>query len=258
MGADVAHTVGDTGHRRIGAPDGQLSGALAGDAQLIDEPLLDILRIDGGDLADLALGDHLAGHLHHGVAGIGIGDAENQVFLLGQGHQLLRLLHSEAQRLFAHHMDPVLQEALGHGVVGVVRGGDADEIDTVGTLALRLGHGLIAGVHAAHVQGVGLAGLTVLLRIGGEAARHQLCAGVKGDGFAMHLADKGVHVATDHAVTDLNTHIVLLVAFQLAIASSNFTSDFLKSTFFTKAAASVAPSIRSIPLSSHSTDRGPS
>ncbi|MFT5127159.1 MAG: hypothetical protein ACI8W8_000760 [Rhodothermales bacterium] len=44
---------------------------------------------------------------------------------------------------------------------------------------------------------------------------------------------------------------------QLSKAASNWTLDGLKSTFLTKAAASVAPWSRSMRVSSHSTDSGP-
>src|SRR5699024_5388694 len=73
VGADVPHAVGNAGEFGVLPPDGQvLLGPLLG-LQLVDEPVLHILGVDGGDLADLAGGDHVLHNPAHGVAGIGIG-----------------------------------------------------------------------------------------------------------------------------------------------------------------------------------------
>ena len=259
VGADVAHAVGNAGEFGVLPPDGQvLLGALLG-LQLVDEPVLHILGVDGGDLADLAGGDHVLHNPAHGVAGIGIGHGKEQILLLGQGLQLLRLSHLEAQGLLTHHVDARQQELLGDLIVEEVGGADGDEVDAVLPGGLRLCHLLVVGIHPAGIDAVGLGSILVLRRDVGEAAAHQLRPGIKGDGLAMHLADEGVHAAAHHAVSQFFCHAFRPAFPQpLEMASSNLISDFLKSTLRTKAAASVAPSMRSIPLSSHSTDRGPS
>ena len=70
-------------------------------------------------------------------------------------------------------------------------------------------------------------------------------------------ACQSVNVEKGDKVLVAGGGIIGVMAAQFAMAASNLTSDFTKSTFFTNSQASLAPAIRSIPESSHSTERGP-
>src|SRR5664280_3379967 len=90
-------------------------------------------------------------------------------------------------------------------------------------------------------------------RIGRERAGHQLGLAVHDGGEAMHGADQGATAAANHAKTQLPVHADPF----FSNAASNARALAVKSSRRTKAAASVAPWIRSMRLSSHSTESGP-
>ena len=211
--------------------------------------------------ADLALRDHLLHHLGHHIARVGICHRKDEVLLFREPFQLLRLLDGEAQRFLAHDVDARQQELLRHFVMQEVGGADGHEIELVRPLRFRRRHlfvvliGALRG-HAVRFCGVDVFGLHV-----GEASRNEFRPRVEGERLAVHFADEGVNGAAYHSVLDLSCHNFLRSerdAHLLAMASSNFTSDGAKSTFLTNAHASVPPAILSMPLSSHSTERGPS
>ena len=78
------------------------------------------LHIDDTDVAQQPVGDHLPGLQDQLVAGIAVGHPDNLAPPLAERHQLVSFLAAEAQRLFAHHVQPGLQRGPADGIVGVI------------------------------------------------------------------------------------------------------------------------------------------
>ena len=196
MGADVADAAGRPAALGIGAP---LRLLLPGLLQRGREPVLDVLRLHQADRPQRALGDHLPGLSDQGIAGVVVGQAEDQAARVHQRLQGLGVLQGAGQRLVADDVDAGLQEGLGGGMVQVVRRDDGDGVYAVVARRLRGRHLGEAAVGALRRQaqvrrrGPGLVG------IGGERAGHQLVAVVDPGGDAVHGADEGVAPAADHA-----------------------------------------------------------
>ena len=88
VAADVAHAVRHAGLPRVRAPGGLL---LPRSLERRGEPLLRVLGGDEADVAQLAARDHLAHVPHHRVAGVRIGDGEQQPLPLRQGAERPRV-----------------------------------------------------------------------------------------------------------------------------------------------------------------------
>ena len=86
-------------------------------------PFLGILGGDGVDLSQHPVSDHLFGLLQNGVVGITVRHAEQKIFFLGQGLQLLRLPAGEGDGFVADNVEAVGNDVLDDLVVGVVGGG---------------------------------------------------------------------------------------------------------------------------------------
>lgn len=78
------------------------------------------LHINDTDIAQQPVGDHLPGLQDQLVAGIAVGHPDNLAPPLAERHQLVSFLAAEAQRLFAHHVQPGLQRGPADGIVGVI------------------------------------------------------------------------------------------------------------------------------------------
>ena len=159
MRADVAEAAGGTALCRIGSP-GRLFLTLALEPR--PQPALDVFGADRLDLAQFTGEHHLAGLSHERVAGVVVGDGEDDIRLLDDGRQILRFLQRERERLVAYTMEAGLDGGLGHRKVHVVGGGDRDEVDPLvgGEGPLPVEHLLVGAVGAGEVDVViGGAGL---------------------------------------------------------------------------------------------------
>lgn len=120
MGADVRD------HSR-GAADGRIDppgqAVLSPEGSVQPHPFLGILGGDGVDLSQHPVSDHLFGLLQNGVVGITVRHAEQKIFFLGQGLQLLRLPAGEGDGFVADNVEAVGNDVLDDLVVGVVGGG---------------------------------------------------------------------------------------------------------------------------------------
>ena len=153
---------------------------------------------DGADPARFDLGPRLA---HHGIAGIGVGDAEEAAAALYGLDQVAGLGQRRRQRLVANHVDAGLEERAGDRVVHIVRRDDGNDLDAVGALGLRRRHLAVVGVDALGRQLSVLAREDGVLGIGAEGAGDQLIAVVQPRGDAVGAADEGAAPTADHAET---------------------------------------------------------
>lgn len=148
MGADVRD------HSR-GAADGRIDppgqAVLSPEGSVQPHPLLGILGGDGVDLSQHPVSDHLFGLLQNGVVGITVRHAEQKIFFLGQGLQLLRLPAGEGDGFVADNVEAVGNDVLDDLVVGVVGGGHHHKVQPVlpGALGFLLQHGVVVGIDAA-------------------------------------------------------------------------------------------------------------
>ena len=78
------------------------------------------LHINDTDITQQPVGDHLPGLQDQLVAGIAVGHPDDLAPPLAERHQLVSFLAAEAQRLFAHHVQPGLQRGPADGIVGVI------------------------------------------------------------------------------------------------------------------------------------------
>ncbi len=106
------------------------------------------LEVDDANIAQVTIGDHVAGLLDHLVTRIAIGHADNTAPLGGQRLQLFGLRDGEAQGLFTHDMQVVLQRRLADGKVGVIGSSDGDDLDAVRPPGLRGKKGFVVGIAA--------------------------------------------------------------------------------------------------------------
>ena len=196
MRAEVAQAVDAAGLLRVAAPFALLAAPFA----FVRKPALRILRLNGADLAELALRDKSADVLRGHVSHIGVGHEEEQPLLVGELRELFRLGNFEAERLVARDVDARFQEGFADRIVADVRRDDDDEINAVRARRLRLRHLVKAGVAAVGSDAELRAGLAAFFRRAGEAAGNQFRHSVNIDGLSVGVADKGTGTAADHAV----------------------------------------------------------
>ena len=196
MRAEVAQAVRAAGMHRVRTPGALLAAPLA----LIREPGLRILAHDRTNLAELALLDELLGVLRGHMADIGVGYHEQQALVLGQLHQLVRLLGRQAQRLVACNVNARLEERLRDRIVRIVRRNDDDVIDAVLARGFLLGHFLIGLVAALRVHAELFARLQAVFMIPRKAARGKDGLPVQIDCLPVRIADECALTAAYHTI----------------------------------------------------------
>ena len=139
MGTDVSEATGRSALGRVGSPGCLLLAILF---EAAAKPTLDVGSPDRLDLSQFAGLDHLAGLAHQRVAGVVVGDGEDDLVLFDEGREFLSLGEIEGQRLVADDIEAGLDRRLGDLEVGVVRSGDRNEIDAFGFV-----EGELAGDH---------------------------------------------------------------------------------------------------------------
>lgn len=167
--------------------------------------LLGILGGDGVDLSQHPVSDHLFGLLQNGVVGITVRHAEQKIFFLGQGLQLLRLPAGEGDGFVADNVEAVGNDVLDDLVVGVVGGGHHHKVQPVlpGALGFLLQHGVVVGIDAAGLHPPFLAGLQIFIPVAGETARLQFGQVVELGPDAVDISDQGAVPAPDHCELQL-------------------------------------------------------
>ena len=199
MRADVAERAARARALRIDAPFGLL---VAGRLGRPGQPVLRILGLNETDLAEFARPNHLAHAAHQGIAGVIMGQREDEARLLDRGLHLLRLGQAHRQRLVADDVDPGLEERVGRPGVDVVRRHDRDRLDPVGPLGLRLRHALVVVVDAIAGEAEALARAARLLGRRRQGAGDQFIMVVDARGDAMHGADERPLAAPHHPEPD--------------------------------------------------------
>ena len=111
------------------------------------------LRILGDDLedaAELAGLHHGAGFLDHRIAGVVVGQREDEAGCIDEFFEFLGFREGERHRLLADDVDAGFEEGLGDREVQVVAGDDGDEVDALahGQRGLGLGHFRVGGIDA--------------------------------------------------------------------------------------------------------------
>ncbi|OIQ63623.1 hypothetical protein GALL_548370 [mine drainage metagenome] len=97
-------------------------------------------RDDKADASKIAARHHRLHVTHEGIAGVAIVDGADLPGFARDPHDLFALFHRHRHRLFAKDVEPGLKERLGDLIMGGVRRGDGDKIDTVGAALLALQH----------------------------------------------------------------------------------------------------------------------
>jgi hypothetical protein len=150
-------------------------------------------------MPELARRHHVAGLSHHGIAGVVVGQAENQPGPPHRLDQVERVLQAVGHRLVADDVDAAIEEGARDGVMAVVGRHDADCIDAIRPRRLRRRHRPIVGIGALrrdHQVGRRFLGS---LRVGRQRAGGQLPAIIHPGAQPMHGADEGAAAAADHA-----------------------------------------------------------
>ena len=148
MAADVADAGPRTGLRRVGAPAGLLLALLLDG---LGQPVLQVFHLHQAQLAQRPALDPLARLAHHRVAGVVVGQRQQQAGLGGQRLQLAGVGTAGGQRFVADHRDAGLQEGGGHRHRQVV-GGTMAITSTPSARDLGPCHGRIVTVDAIRRQ----------------------------------------------------------------------------------------------------------
>ena len=104
----------------------------------------------------------------------------------------------------------MLQETFCDLIVDKIGGADGYKVDLAG---LFLCHLFVVKVDPGAVHAIEVRALHIQIINGGEAAAHQLSAGIKGDALTVHLTDQCLQVAADHAILNL-FHVVILLSYK--------------------------------------------
>ena len=128
MRSNVAYGPGYAGLLGVGSPLGLLGASLL---DLAREPPLLVLDDDFAYLPEVPLSDHVRGLPDHRVAGVLVGDSEDDAALLDDADEVLGLLRVVDHRLVAHHVEAGLGEGARHRIVHVVRRDHAHEVDAL-------------------------------------------------------------------------------------------------------------------------------
>ena len=257
MGADVAEATGCAGFGRIGAPGSLL---LAGFLEASGEPALRVFHDDLADFSELAGVHHVTGFFDERVAGVVVGETVEEACLFHERAEFLRLREIKGRGFVREDRESVFQRGFGSGEVDMVRSDDGDEVHTLAERQSSFGfhHFLeIAVASLRREEEIGT-GVARALRVAAECAADEFDLPVESRRHAVDASDEGAASATDHAHADFafcGAHWDL--PFFLSKAASKATALEEKSRSRTNAAASVAPWMRSMRMSSHSTESGP-
>ena len=259
MRTNVADAAGNAAPGRVGTPVGLF---VAGTFEQRRQPTLVVLDDYFANFPELTVGDHVPCLTHQRVAGVIVGNGENDAGFFGNGNQILRLFRSVHQRLVADDIDASRGERFSHRIVQVIGGDDADEIDALARRATQfVFQQRLPGRVITVIGQPQLAPRSArLVRVRRKRTGDQLHLPVERHGLTMYATYESALAATDHRVTQL-FHDLSPSCAEFAVyfskAASKATPDGLKSSRRQNAALSVAPCTRSMRLSSHSTESGP-
>ena len=96
----------------------------------------------------------MPGFLHHGIAGVVVGQREDETAGVDHVAEVLGVRHGGRHGLVADDVDPGREKRLRDGVVKVVGGDDRNRFDAVVLVegGLRLGHFQVGAVCAPRVE----------------------------------------------------------------------------------------------------------
>jgi hypothetical protein len=211
VGADIAHAPGGAGARRIGPPRGLFLPARferLGRLEPLGEPALRILDHHPADRAETTRRHQVSGLLHHGVAGVVVGEAEQAATRGDRIPQLERLRQIERHRLVAGDVEAVLERRHRDRMVEMVGGDDRHQVDALRGRAtgLALEHLAPGPVAALVVEQEVAAGGFRGRWISAERAADQLDEPIQTRRRAVHRADERSTPTADHAHADASLH----------------------------------------------------
>ncbi len=151
VGTDVAQAATAAGAQRIELPRLVFD---AGRGKIAGQPALWVLDHDLADAAQFAAQHAGPCLLHHRIATVVVGQAEETPAAPHQVHQLLRLPQGRGHGLLAEYVEPGLQRPAGDGGVQVVGRDDGDKVDTLGGWSGGLGqqHFVVRGIDSSSRQ----------------------------------------------------------------------------------------------------------
>ena len=161
---------------------------------------MDVFDHHAANRPERAGADEVPGFLHHRVAGVVVGQAEDEARFVGKGCELPRFGEVEGGWLVGPDVKASLERGLGDREVGVIGGGDDDEIHALARGPARFGleHLRSGAVTALRRQPVERwPGTLRPFRIAGEDAAGKLDAPVEFRRDAMHRTGEGALAATD-------------------------------------------------------------
>ena len=139
VSADVSHYEGGATGFGVEAPREGTVGRVG--IVFIGFATLDIFDLDEADGAKLSVGDHGFGLTDEGVAGVVVGEAEDEAGFLNFLVQFLGVFEGVGEGFVADDVEAVFEGGEGVGIVGVVGGHDGDDVGSVGTVGFCLEHG---------------------------------------------------------------------------------------------------------------------
>ncbi len=193
MGADIADTAAGSGAAGVVAPF-----RLFGD-DFLRQPFLRVFHLHYAERPERAFFDHGARLPDHGVAGVIMGQAEDEAGFGLQRHQRFGLFAAHGHRLVADDVEAEFQRQLCDGKVQVVRGDDRDGVDLIRPRGLAFEHLRVALVNPLSCEAERLAGGDGPRRVGGEGGGDELEFIIEPCRHAVHGPDKSPMPAADHA-----------------------------------------------------------
>ena len=155
------------------------------------------------DIPDRSLPDHLPCLADHRIAGIAVGDSDQDLPVPGDLLQCKCLVQVQGERLVAEDMDPALHEVFCDLKVAAVGRHDRYEVDPVLPGRLRICHFLIVVIDTGPVYTPGLCRFQTRLEPAGKASRTQFSQVIHLCRMSVHVADIRRESPADHAVSEL-------------------------------------------------------
>jgi hypothetical protein len=186
--ADVADRAAAAVLFRVGTP-GSLRIALLFDGGR--HPFQRIFHLNCAHDADFAMGHPHARLVHHWIARIGVGHADETAAFPRELLQRHSVLQRGGQRLLADYIEARLDQRLRDWVMGEVRRADRHRVDAVLARSFARNQILICAVAAGGIQPLANGEFAAALWVDVKRARDELPFAVEARGETMDVADIG-------------------------------------------------------------------
>lgn len=196
MGRDIAKATGCAALGGIGSPSGLFLIAVF---EAGTEPALNVLSAEGLDFAEFPFGDHFAGLSYERIAGVVVGQGEDESFFGNNFLELFGLGEVKGHRFIADDVEAGFESGLGDFEVSVIGSGDRNEVDPFvgGELGFRGQHFLVGTVGTGGLNVVIGGGGFGAFRIAAESTGDEGGSIVQARGDGVDFSDEGTLSATD-------------------------------------------------------------